>query len=380
MKKNLVFLSALLLGACVITSCSDDDSAKPQEPDTPVLKDATSGVYVVCSGNQSSKIDGSLTYFDLSSTPTLVPSAFKAANGRSLGLTANDGVVYGSKLYIVVDAENTVEVVDARTQKSFKQLKTTELLGEKEGFTPRHIVARDGKIYVDTYGGYVAVIDTVNYALVTRYQVGSYPEGMAFIGDTLFVANSNYGMGDASLSAIELTTGKVTEIRHDDINNPTSLAAVGDALYIVDGDVYDPTTWVVTKPGGLRVYQNGVAGIIMNGATAMGANQIAVLGDSLFIVTDAYTDAASLTILNAKTNKSTMLQPQGLGNVNAIGVDPVTKQIWAACYTKDEGSEWANYSAPGICIAYDLNGVKVDKMEFQTGVGPTAIVFNHIKK
>ncbi len=374
MKKYLSILAALLTGCFVATSCTDDE----EDTKTQETSQTTAGVYVICSGNMSSQIDGSLTYFDYSAQQNNPQQgAFQQANGRSLGLTANDGVIYGSKFYIVVDNERTIEVIDSQTKKSLAQIKTMDLLGEK-GVSPRHIVAHGGYIYVDTYGGVVAAIDTTNYALVTSYEVGSYPEGMAIIDNTLYVANSDYGTGvNPSISAIDLSTGKTETYTHNEINNPTSIVAIGNTLYIIDGDVYDTTTWEITKPGGLRKMENNAVGTVMVGETAMGANQIAAKGDSLLIVTDAYTDEAKLNILDTKTSQVSTMTLPNFGNVNAIGVDPISKEVFALCYTKPEGSQWADYSAPGICNSYNLaNGRKNTNHCFQTGVGPTAIVFN----
>src|SRR3712207_7844774 len=91
--------------------------------------------------------------------------------------------------------ENTIEVVDKTTFKRIKQIKTTELLGADEGKSPRHIVSGYGKVFVSTYGGVVAEIDTVNYSLAKKYTVGKYPEGMLLNGNNLLVANSNYAQG-----------------------------------------------------------------------------------------------------------------------------------------------------------------------------------------
>ena len=389
MKKYLTIFSALLLGAFVIVSCGDDDPEEPNQPEQPVDNpdqptqqetfNHITKAYVVCSGNMYSNIDGALSFYSFSENSYgHAQDTFKKANGRSLGATPNDGLAYGSKVYIVVDGENTIEVINATSHKSIKQIKTTELLGEEEGHNPRHIVAKDGKIYVDTYGGYVAAIDTTNYTLTARYQVGSYPEGMAFDGNILYVANSDYGMGtNPSISAINLATNEITTHKSEEINNPTTLAFVNGALFIVDGDVYDPTTWAITKPGGLRMMKDGGAGTLRMGETAMGANQIAAKGDSLFIVSDAYSDDSKLLILNTKDLSISELPLKDFGNVNVIGVDPVTELLFAGCYTKQEGADYADYSAPGICNVYTLKGEKVTDKCFKTGVGPTAIFFNH---
>ena len=96
MKKFYFSFAVLAMGAAFLTACSDDE-------ETPQKKavDVTNGVAVVCSGNMSSSINGALTYYNYS-TKLATAQAFRLANGRELGLTANDALVYGNKIYIVV--------------------------------------------------------------------------------------------------------------------------------------------------------------------------------------------------------------------------------------------------------------------------------------
>ena len=111
------------MGTAVMTSC---DPAEDY-PET-YLQVYSTGAYVVNSGNMYSKIESSLTAIDYASS-TATQNVFKTANGRTLGNTANDGIVYGNKIYLAVDQSNTIEVIDKKTKQSIKQIKTTELLG-----------------------------------------------------------------------------------------------------------------------------------------------------------------------------------------------------------------------------------------------------------
>ena len=52
----------------------------------------------------------------------VVPDYFLAQNGRGLGDTAQDMIVYGDKMYIAVYGESTIEVTDLKA-KSIKQVK-----------------------------------------------------------------------------------------------------------------------------------------------------------------------------------------------------------------------------------------------------------------
>ena len=247
MKKYLLGLAVLLMGTAVMTSCSDDNDG----PET-YLQVYSTGAYVVNSGNMYSKIESSLTAIDYASS-TATQNVFKTANGRTLGNTANDGIVYGNKIYLAVDQSNTIEVIDKKTKQSIKQIKTTELLGNAEGAHPRHIIADGGKVYFTTYGGYVAAVDTTSFALQKKWQVGSYPEGLVIGNGNLYVANSNYGAGGGNISCINLSNDNVETKNIEGVNNPTSIYYASNVLYVLDNPVYGPAPdYAATGENALR--------------------------------------------------------------------------------------------------------------------------------
>ena len=67
--------------------------------------------------------NSSLTKYDFE-TGAVVQNYFELQNGRCLGNTANDIIVYGSKMYIAVSGESTVEVVSLDAE-SVKQIECT---------------------------------------------------------------------------------------------------------------------------------------------------------------------------------------------------------------------------------------------------------------
>lgn len=401
MKKVLLSFAVLLMGCALFTACGDDDDnndnqrpVNPQDttnvtptPADSVSNDSTSkeafaagnGVFVVASGNSMSNIVGALTYYD-NAKATATANIFKEVNGRELGVTANDGMVYGSKLYVVVDGENTIEVMDAKTLKSVKQISTTTLMGEQEGKSPRRIVAKDGCIFVSTFGGYVAVIDTVNFALTAKLEAGSYPEGMAFSGKMLFVANSDYGMGtNPSISIFSTDVEnkqfrKIINLTDSLINNPTTLVANGYDLYILCGDTYDPVDYSVKQKGGLRKYASGQQGPGAIANIAESVNMMAANGTSLYLILDAYVQP-QYKVLDMTSDQLTGLNIQnGVDVPNTIAVDPVTGDLVVAGYRNNPDTGYGDYSAAGKAIRYSATGTKMS--EFETAVGPSAVFFS----
>lgn len=371
MKKYLLSFATLLCATTLFVACDEENDA-PKSHEVTI----TEGIFVVNSGNSYNGINGSLTTFS-PYTGASVTDAFANTNGRSLGATPNDGIAYGSKIYIVVDGENRIEVLDAATLKAVTPISTVELLGESEGVNPRHVLAHDGRLYVSTYGGYVAAIDTTSYSLVAKYKVGAYPEGMAIADDgKLWVANSSYGDGqNPSLSIIDLGNGTVETLQDEAIKNPSTLLAVNGSIYVMEGDLYDWSTWAVISAGGLRKVTGKHVERVIDGAMAMGANQMAAKDGVIYMIKDAY-QSPTCVKYDTATGTTSELQLQGLVAANAINVDPITGEIYVLSYSQSaEVSDYtqADYNAPGFANRYNSFGELVNT--FPTGVGPTAIFF-----
>ena len=378
MKKYLLGLAVLLMGTAVMTSC---DPAEDY-PET-YLQVYSTGAYVVNSGNMYSKIESSLTAIDYASS-TATQNVFKTANGRSLGNTANDGIVYGNKIYLAVDQSNTIEVIDKKTKQSIKQIKTTELLGNAEGAEPRHIIADGGKVYFTTYGGYVAAVDTINFVLADKYKVGSCPEGLVIGGSNLYVANSNYGKGGGNISCIDLSSKKVETKNIEGVNNPTGIYYASGLLYVLDNQYYD-ASWNAYGENSLRTvnFAEGKSQKVADGNYAVcvtpGATTRMQAAHPYFYVLNApFGGTPSVSVLAAG---STQPQAMTLSDmpVSPCGIfaDPLNGHIFVLSYKMgDKGTP--DYNGNGYVVEYDRAGQK--QHEYETGVGSCAMFFDSAYK
>lgn len=380
MKKYLLGLAVLLMGTAVMTSC---DPAKDY-PET-YLQEYSTGAYVVNSGNMYSKIESSLTAIDYASS-TATQNVFKAANGRTLGDTANDGIVYGNKIYLAVDQSNTIEVIDKKTKRSIKQIKTTDLLGNAEGVHPRHIIADGGKVYFTTYGGYVAAVDTTSFALQKKWQVGSYPEGLVIGNGNLYVANSNYGKGGGNISCINLSNDKVETKNIEGVNNPTSIYYVSNVLYVLDNPVYGPAPdYATTGENALRAvsFAEGKSQKVADGNYAVcvtpGATTRMNVVRPYFLVLNApYGGTPSVSALAAgSTQAQTMTLSEMPVSPCGIFADPLNGHIFVLSYKMGDNG-YADYNGNGYVVEYDRAGQK--QHEYETGVGSCAMFFDSAYK
>lgn len=378
MKKYLLGLAVLLMGTAVMTSC---DPAKDY-PET-YLQVYSTGAYVVNSGNMRNKIESSLTAIDYASS-TATQNVFKTANGRSLGNTANDGIVYGNKIYLAVDQSNTIEVIDKTTKKSIKQIKTTELLGNAEGAEPRHIIAGGGNVYFTTYGGYVAAVDTTDFALQKKWKVGSYPEGLVIGNGNLYVANSNYGAGGGNISSINLANDNVETKNIEGVNNPTGIYYASGLLYVLDNQYYD-ASWNAYGENSLRTvnFAEGKSQKVADGNYAVcvtpGATTRMNVVRPYFLVLNApYGGTPSVSVF-----VTGMTQPQAMTlsemPVSPCGIfaDPLNGHIFVLSYKMGDNG-YADYNGNGYVVEYDSAGQK--QHEYATGVGSCAMFFDSAYK
>lgn len=358
---NVLFLVAAVLG---LASCSEDNKYEGVG-----LKAVSDGAYVVAYGTSTNPAN--LSYIDYTSGESTT-SVFAKANGSSLGTGANDGLVYGSKMYIVVDGSATIEVVDKTTLKSIKQIKTTDLLGTELGTNPRHIIAGNGKIYFTTYHGIVAAVDTTTYALSNKYTVGSYPEGLVGVGNYIYVANSDYGMGKGTISKINLTNGVVQTETISGVTNPVKLFYANNSLYVLDYGSYDADS----KQVGAGLKQiNGTSSTTLFDATMADLYQ-----GNFYFVNAAY---------GAKDDKGNTLVTYGIytlttgtktafaGSVDSpaqIAVDPINGRVFIASNSMSADNSYPDYNKNGYVREFTSMGTKVK--DYVCGAAPTAIFFN----
>ena len=378
MKKYLLGLAVLLMGTAVMTSCSDDNDG----PET-YLQVYSTGAYVVNSGNMYSKIESSLTAIDYASS-TATQNVFKTANGRTLGNTANDGIVYGNKIYLAVDQSNTIEVIDKKTKQSIKQIKTTELLGNAEGAHPRHIIAGGGNVYFTTYGGYVAAVDTTSFALQKKWQVGNYPEGLVFGNHTLYVANSNYGAGGGNISCINLSNDNVETKNIEGVNNPTGIYYAAGLLYVLDNQYYD-ASYNAYGENALRAvdFAVGKSQKVADGNYAVcvtpGAiTRTQVVRPYFYVLNAPFGGTPSVSALAAgSTQAQTMTLSEMPVSPCGIFADPLNCHIFVLSYRLgDKGNP--DYNGNGYVVEYDRAGQK--QHEYETGVGSCAMFFDSAYK
>ena len=391
MKRSVFSLVVMALGAALLTGCQigNDDNNNDNNVDTGgigmIVSEyvVTNGALIINNGSSYNGIDGSLTFLDYE-TGEAKQNVYKSANGMSLGGTPNSIFVYGEKIYVAGSDENTVFVLNRKTFKQIEKISTTEEIGEAEGAGPRYITAYEDKVYVSTSGGYVCAIDTGDVNMppyyYDKYKVGSYPEGMAVSVKNnvpfLYVANSDFGNGNGSISMINLTSGEVSEFKNEKIRYPKELAVVGDYIYVLDWGYYDEN--YVQKEAGVYLINGSSVQKIIPDATGM-----AVAGYNILTYNAPYNSydsskQATYSIYNIaygtlNTFNLSRDSSNPIVSPSAISIDPNTGYVMIASRRKNEETGYPDYAAPGFVNLYTGDGQYV--RTYATGVEPHQITY-----
>ncbi len=381
MKKYLLSFAVAMMGAAFLTACSNDDDNTNSGGGGAYL--ATSGALIINNGNAYSSIDGSLTFLDFSTNPIGVQqNVYQSVNGLSLGGTPNDVIVHGNKIYIAGCDENTVFVLNKKTFKQITRISTTDALGTAEGINPRHLIGYADKVYVTTYGGYVAVVDTASLSITNKYKVGSAPEGMAFGGSEsalyLYVANSDYSMGNGSISVININNGEVTEVKDEKIRNPQELAVAGTDIYVLDWGYYDEN-WNQIDAGVYRISSTiggNVVSKIISDATGM-----ATYGSTILTFNYPYGKSepsfSQYDINYNVLNSVTFIGGNPIQSPCAIAIDPNTAYIFIASRNIDADTGYPSSTIPGFVNVYSPTGELLGSTSYATGIEPHAFAFSY---
>ena len=212
------------------------------EPEPEPQPDAfANGMYILNEGLFQMN-NSTLSYYDFT-TGKLTENIFLDVNHRGLGDVGNDLKRYGSKLYIVVNNSNIVEVVDVKTVQS---LKTINLSGKQ----PRQVVFLDDKAYISCFDGDVVRIDTASLEVEASVHTGPNPDGICACNGKLYVCNSgglsnpNYGN---TVSVVDPATFTVVK----DITvaiNPTRVKGYSDRyVYVVSNGNYGDVPYTFQK-------------------------------------------------------------------------------------------------------------------------------------
>ena len=316
--KQLIYYILTLM---VLASCREDVMIVPmQNIDTggKTEKSEIIGMYLLNEGNMGSN-KSTLDYLDLSGKDETVHyyrniySTQNPSSVMSLGDVGNDCQIFGSRLWMVINCSNKVEV--ARADDAVK-------IGKVDIPNCRYVTFKDQYAYVSSYVGSVYSgsssplgsvykVDTLTLQKIDSCSVGYQPEEMAIIGNLLYVANSGGYQGmtgqgyESTVSVIDLSTATMQEI--DKI-------VVAPNLHHVKSDKYNQL-WVTAR-GNYMNEQSSIfwlqpdsdGNMVVGGQIKQPVSDLCIVGDSLYFYGSQWsevsqTNTVTYGIINVRTHQ-----------------------------------------------------------------------------
>ncbi len=298
---------------------------------------------------------------------------------KELGDTGNDLQIYGSRLYVVLNSSNKVEVLDAQSGKRIGQVDIPNC---------RYICFDSDNAYVSSYvststrdakgqvRGAVYRVNLNTLAITGQVVVGYQPEEMVIKGERLYVANSGGYMKpnyERTLSVIDLKSFTEVDkievgmnlhrLRMDHngrlwVTSRGNYGNVPSNLYYID---LDPATQKVSKLDSLN----------------MPCAQMAFYGDKLYYYSSVWDSAAKkmkigfglVDINAAKPLPESFITDGTDANIQTaygLAIHPASGDI----YIMDA----KDYRSSGTLYCYTPDG-KLKWQTTRTGMLPNSIAF-----
>lgn len=353
-----------------LSSCRGDIYVQPAESEdaTDPRLTGVSGFYLLNEGNMGSN-KASLDYFD-ETAGTYTRNIYAERNPsavKELGDVGNDLLIYGSRLYAVINCSHKVEVMHAADTRRITHIDIAN---------PRYAIGYGRHVYVSSYVtpnrndpkaplGAVYKIDTLSLKVVDHVDVGYQPEEMAIVDGKLYVANSggyrkpNY---DRTISVIDLPSftpiGSIDvainlhRLQRDSrgmlyVTSRGDNAAIPSRLYVVDPD------------------QSRVVNEI-----DIPVSNFWIHGDSAYIyhAKSGNNSYAILNLLTHRVDDSAIIKDgtdSGIKLPSLIAVHPITREIFIA--------DARNYVSSGRLHCYSPKGLRLWTQT--TGEIPSSLTF-----
>ena len=321
MKRLLLYIWPLLIFA----SCRNDVMVVPMEDINTggkTVKSEIVGMYLLNEGNMGSN-KATLDYLDLSASDSTVHYLRNIYSERNpstvmmLGDVGNDCQIYGSRLWLVINCSNKVEV--ARASDAVR-------IGKVNIPNCRYVTFKDGYAYVSSYVGSVKEtgvgsqesdsplgsvykVDTLTLEKVDSCAVGYQPEEMAIVGNKLYVANSGGYQGmtgqgyESTVSVIDLATMRETE-----------KIVVAPNLHHVKADRYGQL-WVTARGNYMDeassiwwLQQDYDGRMLVGGHLDQPVSDLCIVGDSLYFYGSQWSEimlknTVTYGIINVRTHQ-----------------------------------------------------------------------------
>jgi DNA-binding beta-propeller fold protein YncE len=353
----LIFLFVLLIE--VLTSCVK----QPNSPETNV-QNAASGAMILCEGLWHTD-NSTISRFDFK-TNTLTNDFFGAANpGLKLGDLANSIVIRGDTAYIAVTTPRSIEIINIKTGKWLGRI-----IFEGDKHAPRKIAIMEDTVgfVTDLYDNTILEFNPKTFQKGYTIATGAYPEGIAYNGNLIFVANSGYG----SIGADQPKASTVSVIDYTTRQEIKLLKNLPDCVELVINR---------SKAKLYVVYYNyQLAGDSLGGIVEYDIKSLEETNRWECHPTNLTLSQTGDTLFFLSGNGVSMIEPTKANSQPKLFIPNISSDWWySLAVSPKDNTIWVgnarNFQVNGQILIFDLNNLKSPKTSFDVGVNPNTIVF-----
>lgn len=323
---------------------------------------AISGVYVANQGTFGQN-NGSITVYN-PETRTTVQDAIPNLSTLVQSLSFSDKMGY-----IVANTGNRLDIFDPSSHTRTAQIRNLN--------SPRYFVKSGNKGYISSlYADSVYVLNLSNNSINKRIKVGATPEGMALVGNQLFVANSGFGSG-TTLSVINTVSDVLSTTVNLGCDNPRMVFA--DAEDEVWTLCLGNTVWNATYTQIISQTNAKVVVIDANTKTIRNTFSLDSQAGAAGSGQDAYYDSISKQFFVIQQNK-VLIYDTATNSLKGTRTFASDAQISAVAY--DGNTNLLYIGKLPLSNAYSSAGMveiwqeSTKSAEFSAGIIPTHITFS----
>jgi hypothetical protein len=362
-KRIIFFFSFLLLVSCTET----------QQPNQPNNSNYTKpSAFILCEGLYNYN-NATLTRYDISTNKSDNDFIGNNNPGYQLGDIANDELIKGDSLFVLVSSSKVLYLINANTGRILKYISF-----EGDRYPRRLAIANDSIIYFsDAYDNSINEVNLNQSKITNSIKVGPQPEGLFVYRNKIYLVNS--GWGDLNKANPEAGTLWIINLNSKNVEKkiyvgPNPVEIIPDSSNNRYFITYYNFPSEPDSLGGILEYDLQTNAKLKQWR----GNFTNVLSDeshnSLFaIVKDFSNDSTTFCSGIAKINLNDNTMKQIIKN-------NIPQNIWySLAFDKARNYIWIgnakNFQVNGEVLIYNFNNIELPIKSIETGINPNKIIF-----
>lgn len=367
--KNFFNWMCVLAVGFSAVACSDDDDAPVVDSEVSKVALPQHRMFILNEGKFGLNNAG-IGFYAPDNNMESIDDIFYLQNDMRLGDTAQDMIEEDGKIYVAVYGSNYL----ARLNAACVEEARISFAGDTElGGGIRYIVAEDGYIYASFHGSMVAKINARTMQVEAKLHTpGSNLEGVAIVGDNLYVSNS-YTQTSAGwvyhndVFVIDLKTFTLKETLSVS-ENPNDMTEEDDKVFVISSGNYEDVgySFQMIDPAN----NNNVTDLAV-------ASKMCVGNDKVYLV---YSDTDWSTYITTNTFFSYDIKTGRVINESFLKNAPAelsSSSIYMMAVDDENGDIYIGvsyYSSNGNMYRFRKDGTFVEKFDCG-GLNPRTAVF-----